>query len=132
MKKIIATLLFILAFFPYNSFAGEVAYTCKVLHVYTLNDDGSLGASPFQKDYIGSKFSVSRIDGQIVGEVVTTILAKSTFVKHKGNKRWSFRAMADFETSFQLIDVQEFKRGKQKPFIASSMGGAGIVTGMCE
>jgi hypothetical protein len=30
------------------------------------------------------------------------------------------------------IEVKEFRKGTVKPFVSSSMGGAGIVTGICK
>jgi len=34
--------------------------------------------------------------------------------------------------SVQLLEIQEFRHGESKPFVAISMGGAGIVTGLCK
>jgi hypothetical protein len=112
--------------------AGPLAYTCTVTHIYTLTDSGAIEVSPFEKDMKGSSFSVSRVTGEITGEVVPTLLAKSTRVVNKGTKENSFKAVADFGEQFQLLEVQEFKAGETKPFVASSMGGAGIVTGTCK
>ena len=119
---------------PVSVSAGELAYTCNVLQVFDLNDDGSLATinKNWEKEFIGSKFSVSRNTGEITGEVVPTLMANSTKVIHKGNKEYSFKSVAYFENQAQLIEVQEFKKGEQKPFIDMSMGGAGIVTGVCE
>ncbi|WP_372694751.1 hypothetical protein [Immundisolibacter sp.] len=77
-------------------------------------------------------FSVSRVTGEIIGDVVPTPMAKSTRVVNKGTKENSFKAVADFGEQYQLIEVQEFVTGEVKPFVASSMGGAGIVTGTCK
>ncbi|MEK6786340.1 MAG: hypothetical protein AABY61_12745 [Nitrospirota bacterium] len=112
--------------------AGPLAYTCTVTHVYTLTDSATIEVSGFEKEMKGSSFSVSRVTGEIIGEVVPTLLAKSTRVVNKGTKENSFKAVADFGEQFQLLEVQEFKPGAAKPFIASSMGGAGIVTGTCK
>jgi hypothetical protein len=40
--------------------------------------------------------------------------------------------VAEFEGQIQVIEIQEFNKKSKKPFVAISMGGAGIVTGMCE
>lgn len=112
---------------------AELAYTCKVTHVYDLSEDGSLQPFTFfESDMVGSYFSVSRLTGEIIGEVVPTLMAKSTRVVNRGSSEYSFKAVADFGDQYQLLEVQEFRVGVMKPFVASSMGGAGIVTGVCR
>ena len=129
-------------------FADDLTYKCKVTNVYDLNDDGSLRVSNWRKQFKGSEFSVSRTTGEIVGEVIPTLMANSTTVINKGNESYSFKAIAKFDAvnkplssgsedavstaSFQLLEIQEFHKGPVKPFVAMSMGGAGIVTGTCE
>ena len=112
--------------------AGPVRYTCEVLYVYNLADDGSLEVSNWQETMAGSNFSVSRETGKISGAVLPTVRAKSTQVINPGSKEYSFKAVADFGNQHQLLEVQEFKDVDLKPFVATSMGGAGIVTGLCE
>ena len=119
-------------FFAGSATAAPLAYTCEVLHIYDLSEKGTLKASAFEKEMKGSSFSVSRVTGEIVGEVLPTILAKSTRVVNNGSTKNSFKAVADFEEQFQVLEVQEFRSGSAKPFVASSMGGAGIVTGTCK
>lgn len=115
-----------------NTMAGAIVYTCEVAHVYSLSDKGSLEISALEKDMKGSSFSVSRATGEIIGEVVPTLMAKSTRVVHRGSKENSFKAVADFGEQYQILEVQEFRGSAMKPFISSSMGGAGIVTGSCK
>ena len=112
--------------------AAELAYTCEVLRVYDLADDASLEASGFQKTMKGGTFSVSRVTGEIIGQVVPTLMAASTRVVNRGSSENSFKAVADFEGQVQVLEVQEFRQGSTKPFIALSMGGAGVVTGTCK
>ena len=111
--------------------SAPLAYTCTVTHIYTLSDSGDIKTSSFEKHMRGSTFSVSRVTGEIIGEVVPTLMAKSTLVVNKGTKENSFKAVADFGEQYQLLEVQEFMPGNVKPFVATSMGGAGIVTGTC-
>ena len=134
MKLIISAImnLFILFAVYSDLVAGEFAYTCKVMHVYDIDNDSSLRISTWDKQFKGSEFSVSRVNGQIIGEVVPTVLARSTKVIHRGNKEYSFKAFADFGKQVQLLEVKEFVQGEQKPFVAMSMGGAGIVSGICK
>jgi len=111
---------------------ASLAYTCEVLHVYDLADDTSLRPSGFEKGMTNSSFSVSRVTGEIIGEVVPTLWAKSTRVVNYGSTSSSFKTVADFAGQVQVLEVQEFRQGTTKPFIALSMGGAGIVTGICK
>lgn len=115
-----------------SAIAGDLAYICVVTHVYDLSENGSLETSSFEKTMKGSKFSVSRETGEILGEVVPTLMAKSTRVVNRGSKENSFKAVADFGDQYQVLEVQEFRKGPIKPFASSSMGGAGVVTGQCK
>ena len=115
-----------------NLNAATLSYTCEVTNVYGLNDDGSLKVSSFDKGMKANKFSVSRVTGEIIGQVVPTIMANSTRVINKGSSENSFKTVAEFDEQFQILEVQEFRKGDSKPFVSSSMGGAGIVTGLCK
>lgn len=115
-----------------TSFAAGLTYTCQVLEVYSLANGGRLEARGGE-----GRFTVSRRDGQILGEVLPTLMADKVTVLSPGDGRNSFRSFAFFNMgqagpSVQTLDVQEFRSGKQKPFVSFSMGGAGIVTGVCE
>jgi hypothetical protein len=128
------------------SFSGELSYTCKILHVYDLDDKGFLRTSGWEKQFENSEFSVSRVTGEIIGKVLPTLLANSTKVINKGNKEWSFASIADFDivnkplssgsedkkstASIQLLEVEEFHKGDSKPFFAVTL--SGIVTGLCK
>ena len=122
----------LLLFLSGNVAAGELAYTCEVNKVYKLTENSTLETSAFEKQMKGSSFSVSRVTGEIIGEVVPTLPATSTRVVNKGSSENSFKAVADYGDQFQILEVQEFRPGPIKPFIAMSMGGAGIVTGTCK
>jgi hypothetical protein len=112
--------------------AGELAYVCTVEHVYQVSDYGKLIESEFDDEMGGARFAVSRLDGKILGEVLATPLAESTRVVNRGSASNSFQAVADFGDQFQSLEVQEFREGERKPFVASSMGGFGIVSGVCR
>src|SRR3990170_1618790 len=144
-----AIIIFFISFIScHNSIAGELAYTCKVVHVYDLDDGGTLKASNWEKQFKNNEFSVSRVTGEIIGMVIPTLLANSTKVINKGNELYSFRSIADFDAvdkplsagsedtestvTIQFLEVQEFIQGEKKPFVAMSMGGAGIITGLCK
>lgn len=115
-----------------TSEAGNLGYDCVIKNVYDVDDAGVLKASGWQEQFKSDKFSVSRETGKIVGQTLTTILAKNTRVINQGSKENSFKALAEFEGQIQVVEIQEFKEGVKKPFVTTSMGGAGIVTGICE
>ena len=115
-----------------SAIGSPLAYTCKVVTAYGLDADGSLKESPIYSKLKGSSFSVSRVSGEIIGEVLPTLMAKSTSVVHCGNGEYSFKTVAIFESSVQVLEVQEFISETEKPFVSSSMGCAGIVTGICR
>jgi hypothetical protein len=121
-----------LIFFTGNAVSGEISYTCQVSHIYTLSEEAMLEISALENKMKGSSFSVSRVTGEIIGDVVPTIMAKSTRIVNQGSKDNSFKTIAEFDGQVQVLEVQEFRSGAIKPFIASSMGGAGIVTGTCK
>jgi hypothetical protein len=111
---------------------GELAYVCTVEHVYGVSDYGELVESELDGELEGARFAASRLDGKILGEVLATPLAESTRVVDRGSSSNSFKAIADFGDQFQSLEVQESGEGERKPFVALSMGGAGIVTGVCR
>ena len=111
---------------------GELAYVCTVEHVYNVSDYGKLIESELDDEMEGARFAVSRLDGKILGEVLATPLAESTRVLNRGSASSSFKAIADFGDRVQSLEVQEFHGGERKPFVVLSMGGAGIVTGVCR
>lgn len=140
--------LFILFIVSSTSFAGRLSYACKIIHVYDLDDDGSLRTSGWEEQFKDCEFSVSRVTGEIIGEVIPTLLANSKKVINIGNEKYSFESIADFDAvnkplstgtersedtaGVQLLHIEEFRHGDRKPFVAMSMGGAGIVTGLCK
>jgi hypothetical protein len=111
---------------------GEIAYVCTVAHVYKMSDHGKLIESEFDDEIEGARFAVSRLGGKIPGEVLATPSAESTRVVNHRSGSNSFKAVADFGDQFQSLEVQEFREGERKPFVASSMGGVGIATGVCR
>lgn len=129
---ILAISLILISIYNGKAIAGELSYTCEVKHVYSLSSEGSLKPSGFEKQMKGGSFSVSRVTGEIIGLVIPTLMAKSTAIVNKGSAKNSFKAVADFGNQLQIIEVQEFVEGTLKPFVSSSMGGAGIVTGLCK
>jgi len=120
-----------------GSVGAPLSYTCDVEHIYELSPDGRVETSSWEKQMKASSFSVSRATGEIVGEVVPTLMADKKWVLAFGSAENSFKAAAEFEIArgnrqIQVIEIQEFHTASEKPFVALSMGGAGIVTGLCR
>ncbi|MGR3173336.1 MAG: hypothetical protein ACUZ8N_01895 [Candidatus Scalindua sp.] len=130
IRMIIA--FFILFVVSFNAVAGEHSYTCKIMHVYGLDTDGSLVSSNLENQYKGSEFLVSRVTGEIIGEVVPTLLSRSTKVMIKDSKESSFKTVADFGYQPQLAGTNGFVPKEEKTFFAISMNGAEFITGLYE
>jgi len=107
-------------------------YQCTIKHVYGLSNSGYLNTSNWVEEFKGNEFVVKKDTGDIIGKTLTTINANKSVVINPGSDKNSFKAIAYFNNQVQVIEIQEFKKGKEKPFVASSMGGAGIVTGICK
>lgn len=112
--------------------AGQIAYTCTIQNTYELDKESKLVISNWQNEFKGGQFSVSRTDGAIIGDALTTALAKQIVVVSAGSNANSFKSIALFDGQVQIIEIKEFYKTAQKPFVAMSMGGAGIVTGWCK
>ena len=128
LKQLLNHLLILAA---YAVPCSALAFDCWVEHVYVLAEDRTLEKSYWNDDFRGGKFTVDHSSGAIDGKVLPTFLARSTDVINPGSGENSFKAIADFGNQFQLIEIQVFRPGSKKPFVAASMGGAGIVTGYC-
>lgn len=110
----------------------DLTCECLINRTYKLNSEGELAMSGFQKHFEGKSFIVSRKTGVITGHVLTTVLAEKTRVINFGSDKNAFKTISEFDGQIQLLEIQLFVEGSLKPFIASSMGGAGIVTGICK
>jgi hypothetical protein len=121
--------------------AGDFAYICEVRHIYNLQQNGSLETFPtseLEKLMKQSSFSISRETGALTGNSATldTSLAKTTHVLNRGSKENSFEAIADFGDfksgthPFQYIEVEEFNKAAEKPFVL--LGQLGVITGVCK
>ena len=110
---------------------GPSSYVCVIKSISDISDEGLIASSGFEQQLKGGSFTVTRASGAIAGDTLTTVLAKDTYVVNAGSTDNSFKAIATFDGQVQTIEIKEFKDGDAKPFVALSMGGAGIVTGVC-
>jgi hypothetical protein len=122
---------------PSVAYAGTVSYACEVKQGLSLSEkDGML--YPDSSAVIGSKFSVSRTTGQVIGETVGTETASSTKVLERGSTKNSFSSIADWADphlathAFLLLEIKEFVKGPDKPFLLFAPGGVGLRSGFCK
>ena len=125
-----STAFFILFVVSFNAAAGELTYTCTISHVYELDNDGSLRSSDLEKQLKGSEFLISRVTGEIIGEVVPTLLSRSTQIMIKGSNGSPIKPIADFDYKPQIAGINGFVPEQKKSFYAITMDGAGFITGL--
>ena len=66
--------------------------------------EGEIETSYYDKEGKDKLFSVSRVSGEIIGDYIPTLKAKSTHVVNFGSSEWSFRTVADFGNSVQVLE----------------------------
>ena len=116
-----------------QNMSDDYVFDCEFKNIFRLTDDGGLQKSQFMENLIGEHFAVNRKTGAILGSGLTTILAdKETVINHGGSSN-SYKAFAEFSVGQgQLIEIQVFRENNYFPFIALSMGGVGLATGLCK
>ena len=121
--------------------AGDQEYSCKIDHIYNLQDIGSLEEPSIitsSKEQKREYFEVSKETGAISGKGSTldTKGARSTSVISQGSSENSFVAVADFGTAksgvraYRIIKIEEYRKGSAKPFVA--MSDLAVLTGTCK
>ncbi len=123
---------FILFVVSFNAVAGEHSYTCKIMKVYELDNDGSLSSSNLEKQFKGREFLISRVTGEIIGEVVPSLLTRSSKIMIKDSNESPFKSITDFDYEPQLVETNVFGAEVKKSFYAISVDGAGVITGLYE
>jgi hypothetical protein len=111
---------------------ADSSYECEVRRVYTLSDQSEFEPYWLEKNYKGKRFSVSRKTGEIRGAVAATSTAQTTRVVHPGNESYSFKAVAESAYQIQVIEIHEYRRGLEKPFVVHIQGDIAFLTGHCR
>jgi hypothetical protein len=91
-----AILLLCLSALSSISEAGDLTYDCVIKNIYDIDDAGILVESGWQSEFQSNKFTVSRETGKVLGETLTTVLAKNTRVINFGSEDYSFKTVAEF------------------------------------
>lgn len=127
------TAFIILLVVSFNADAGEHSYNCKIMHIYELDNDGSLKISDLEKQYKGTGFVISRVTGEIIGgDVVPTLITSSTNVIIKRYSEHHFKSFAEFAYQYQSTQSNGFIPEGRKSFFAISTSGNKFITGVCK
>lgn len=110
-------------------------YVCEIKFATSVNDVGEIVKSAASSVTVGTKFSVNRHSGEVVGEFLSTAYFNDPLVLYRGDDEWSFKSLAVDRSRpdngrLMYISVKEYADGKLKPFWAHSIGI--IFSGMCE
>ena len=110
-------------------------YVCEIKSATSVNDVGEIVKSEAYSVTVGTKFSVNRHSGEVVGEFLSTTYFNDPLVLDRGDDEWSFKSVAvdrkrPDNGRLMYISVKEYVDGKLKPFWAHSLGI--IYSGMCE
>jgi hypothetical protein len=135
MKNVVAVSIWVVPMLlPFTIYAGTTHYECVVASAMQLNESGMTEATFLTKKFVGASFTVDRESGRIIGGPLDNAKMK-TDVVDRGTSEMSFQA---FSRSSPLshtthIEVQEFVRGPNKPFVATTtVYYPGIYTGRCK
>jgi len=110
-------------------------YVCEIKSASSLNNVGEIVKSEAYSNTAGTKFSVDRNSGEVVGKWLKTGDFNDPLVLDRGSDEWSFKLVAVYRETpdngiLMYISIEEFADGKLKPFWAHRLGI--IYSGMCE
>jgi len=132
MRKILAFLFC----FPCYVMTGTYTYHCEVTSEFVLTDTGTLELE--NKVYVGSKFSVERKSGVVLGEGIENSVFPTKQVIDAGSKEQAYQLVwishevvgvkGAYNSSY--LRIQEYQEGIDKPFILNM--GYKTLTGVCK
>lgn len=129
-KKAILFVTFILISF--NSYALP-DFKCKVLEVYTLENDGSLSQkTDVAKKFLNKKFVVERSTGKMIGQLSNHGSGGQPKVYNYLPKENGFKAITVYSPnpSVSYLQINEYEKGEKYPFFFKSAWG-GMMSGTC-
>lgn len=131
----VATITFLcLAAVLARSNAGDSHYECTVVSAGRLTEQGTLSPHWTIKSMVGTKFTVDRVTGRIIGGPLDNSNMKIEMVD-KGTREMSFQAFSRSaeKTHTTHIEVQEFVSSAGKPFVGmTTLYYPGVYSGTCK
>ncbi len=116
------------------SVAGNTHYDCTIVSAEKLTESGTLAAHWTVKSAEGTKFTVDRITGSIIGGPLDNSKSKIEVID-KGTNEMSFQAFSRStqRTHTTYIEIQEFLPGLEKPFVGTTtLYQPGVYSGICK
>ena len=133
MNYLFAFLSAVAIFVPLQAYAGSNFYQCQVMSDAYIKSDGTLDVLR-DSPRIGQKFTVIKDAGKVIGDVMDTLNNPKviTFGGEKSSYKvvWQQNAASNSGTFVDYLNVDEFIKGKQKPF--GFFSGSLLLTGFCE
>ena len=117
-----------------RSNAADLYYECTVVSAEKLTGQGTLSPHWTIEQMVGTKFTVDRVTGRIIGGPLDNSNMKIDLVD-KGTHEMSFQASAQSKqnTHTTHIEVQEFVPGADKPFVGTTtLYYPGVYSGTCK
>ena len=107
----------------------DLDYHCVITEVLHLEAGGALKryAKPID---IGERFAIDRDTGRVTGgPFMHSAITKTTLV-HPGGKATAFKAVYTQLGDVEVLQVQEFAPGNDKPFVAVTL--LTVLAGVCK
>lgn len=114
--------------------AGDTHYNCVILSASQLTEKGALDLHWSLQSTLGEKFTVDRMTGRVIGGPLDNSQMKIELID-KGSNEMSFQAFAQSKvrTHTTHIEVQEFVRNSEKPFVGTAtLNFPGVYSGACK
>ena len=120
-------------FISSDVFANDKTYRCEVLSDAYIRESGVLDV---QKDSprVGQKFVVTKSTGEVIGDIMDPL--KNPKVVSLGSEKnsykviWEQKSAGKKSTFVDYLNIDEFAKGKSKPF--GFFSGSLLMTGLCE
>jgi hypothetical protein len=115
------------------SLADQFSYMCEIKSVFTVSESGSLIPYNGESALIGQKIAIDRQNGRIIGNRFANGNSDNITILDKGSHEQAFKLVSVWRFPFVHVDyiqVEEFAKGKKKPFVGIS--GGMVYSGFCE
>jgi hypothetical protein len=118
---------------PLQVLADSKIYQCEVISDAHIQNDGSLEILQ-NNSRIGQKFTVMKKTGEVFGDVMDALknpkMLASGSEKNSFKVLWVQKAASKSGVFVDYLNIDEFIKGKQKPF--GFFSGSLLLTGICE